>query len=197
MAERRVLIDTGSSRLFVVDNFTEDLLQNLTKDVSPLLLHEPEITVYGRRCNQRRNVGFFSNKSVGYEYSGQIMKSQPLSNRALIDILAKVNSELETSFNGILVNEYVNGEKIVGSHSDDERGLDKKNKCVAGICYGATRKFRVRNKETGKIVLDHDHQPCSLLVMDGDFQKEFTHEIPQQKRLKESRISLTFRCHTK
>jgi len=63
--------------------------------------------------------------------------------------------------------------------------------------YGAVRKFRIRNKETGKIVLDHDHEPYSLIVMDGDFQKEFTHEIPQQKKIKDGRVSLTFRYHIK
>lgn len=203
METQETLIGTGSSRLFVVNNFTENYFDRLQKEIGPLLQHEPEIKVYGRVCNQRRNVGFFSNESVGYMYSGQTMKSQPLDNPLLKDILKRVNKELGTNFNGILVNEYINGEKIVGAHSDDERGLGitKGNRsCVAGICYGAIRKFRVRSKkdgETGKIVLDHNHQPCSLLVMDGDFQKEFTHEIPQQKRIKDSRISLTFRYHTK
>jgi len=69
---------------------------------------------------------------------------------------------------------------------------------VAGICYGpAIRTFRIRNKETKKIILDHKHMPCSLLIMEGDFQKEFTHEIPIEKKIKEERISLTFRYHTK
>lgn len=36
-----------------------------------------------------------------------------------------------------------------------------------------------------------------LFVMDGDFQKEFTHEIPAQKKVTEMRISLTFRKHIK
>ena len=35
-----------------------------------------------------------------------------------------------------------------------------------------------------------------ILHMGGDFQKEFTHEIPVQKRITGSRISFTFRYHT-
>ena len=36
----------------------------------------------------------------------------------------------------------------------------------------------------------------SMLQMGGDFQKEFTHEIPIEKKVKEPRISFTFRKHT-
>jgi len=188
------LIDTGKSRFFVIKNFTPDYFDNFSKLT---LEHEPPIVVRGTKCNQRRNIGFFSNESEGYRYSGQIMKSQPLDDKTLIDLLVKVNKTLDTTFNGILVNEYVDGTKTVGKHSDSEAGLDKKKMSVAGIAYGATRIFRIRDIKSGKIVLDYEHEPCSLIVMDGDFQKEFAHEIPTQKKVKESRISLTFRNHFK
>lgn len=192
--EIETLIDTGKSRFFVIKNFTA----NYFEEVSKLTLeHEPPIVVHGKKCNQRRNVGFFSNESEGYRYSRQIMKSQPLDDKTLIYLLAKVNETLDTTFNGILVNEYIDGTKTIGKHSDSEAGLDKKRLSVAGISYGATRNFRIRDIKSGEIILDHLHEPCSLIVMDGDFQKEFTHEIPTQKKVKESRISLTFRHHLK
>jgi hypothetical protein len=31
--------------------------------------------------------------------------------------------------------------------------------------------------------------------MGGDFQKEFTHEVPIEKKVREGRYSLTFRQH--
>lgn len=33
------------------------------------------------------------------------------------------------------------------------------------------------------------------MIMAGDFQKEFTHEIPMEKKKKNPRISFTFRRH--
>lgn len=69
------------------------------------------------------------------------------------------------------------------------------NNRIASIAYGAVRIFRIRNKQTKKIVLDYNHTPKTLLVMEGDFQKEFTHEIPIQKNITEGRISLTFHHH--
>ena len=35
----------------------------------------------------------------------------------------------------------------------------------------------------------------SIIHMGGDFQKEFTHGIPVEKKVKEERYSLTFRKH--
>jgi len=36
----------------------------------------------------------------------------------------------------------------------------------------------------------------SIIHMGGDFQKEFTHGIPVEKKVKGVRYSLTFRSHT-
>ena len=116
--------------------------------------------------------------------------------KMLSPLLEEINNSLNTNFNGILVNRYKNGEKYLSAHSDDENGLDKKNKMVVGLCYGAgIRKFRIRDKITKKIVLDYDQQPGTLLVMQGNFQQQFTHEIPVQKKVKDERISITFRNH--
>lgn len=191
-----ILIDTGRSKLFVIKNFTPNYFEHFCNSKLDLI-HEPPIVVFGKQCNQKRNVRLFSNDSAGYDYSNQTIKSLPLDDKVMIDVINKVNENLGTKFNGILVNEYTDGTKTVGAHADNEEGLDKLKSCVAGIAYGATRLFRVRDMITNEIVLDHHHEPCSLIVMDGDFQKEFKHEIPQQKKIKDCRISLTFRHHIK
>jgi hypothetical protein len=67
---------------------------------------------------------------------------------------------------------------------------------IRRIAYGpGVRKFRIRNKKTKDIVLDFEHESCCLYVMQGDFQVEFTNDIPVQKKVKGERISLTFRHH--
>jgi alkylated DNA repair dioxygenase AlkB len=191
MLATKILLQTDKSALWIVNNFTEDYYEEL-KNV--FVYEEPPV----KMGKQRRNIAFYSDESEGYRYSGQIMKSLPLSNVELFEfLLPNINNALNTNFNGILVNRYINGEKYIGAHSDDEGGLDKNNKMVAGLCYGnGIRKFRIRDKITKEIVLDFDHEPCTLLVMQGEFQQEFTHEIPIQKRVKDERISITFRHHT-
>lgn len=116
------------------------------------------------------------------------MTSQPLTEnlKKLIDF---VNEKYSSNFNGVLINEYLNG-----CDSDDETGLAGKNGVVAISC-GATRKFRIRDKKTRKIVKDIPMTHGQILQMNGDFQKEFTHEIPVEKRVTEPRVSFTFRYH--
>ena len=177
-------------------NFQEfpdkELLEKCVADVRENLDEYPPIKIFGKICHQRRCVGFFSDESIGYKYSGQLSKSKPMTS-SLISLLALVNSIFHTEYNGILVNQYKTGEDYISAHSDDEANLDDSG--VVAISWGATRKFRIRNKITKKIIGDYALTSGSMLQMKGNFQKEFTHEIPIEKRVKEARISFTFRKH--
>ncbi len=93
------------------------------------------------------------------------------------------------------MNKYINGNDYIGAHSDDETSLDKCS--VVCISYGAVRKFRIKDKKTKKTVIDIPTISNNILHMGGDFQKEFTHEIPIEKKIKEVRYSFTFRKHNK
>jgi alkylated DNA repair dioxygenase AlkB len=120
------------------------------------------------------------------------MESKPLS-QSMSELLLVINMVVGAKFNGILVNKYIDGNDYISAHSDDETGLDSVG--VISISYGSERKFRIRNKETKEIMCDESTTHCSILHMGGDFQKLYTHEIPIQKKIKEPRISFTFRKH--
>lgn len=186
-------IETDNSSLWTVVDYNSDYFDEANE--LPLE-HRPAITVFGKQGRQNRDVGFFSDTSIGYRYSGTLMRSKPASDYPLLtDLLSDVNHTVGANFNGVLVNRYVGGNDYLGAHSDDESALDKLTKAVAAISYGATRTFRIRDKHSKKIVLDLPMTSGMLLVMDGDFQSEFTHEIPTQAKVKGTRISLTFRHH--
>lgn len=189
-----VLIDTGKSQFWAIPNFTPDYYAQIS-DLP--LWEEPPIKIMGKECRQRRDIAFFSDESRGYQYSGTFIPSTPLNTSSVLqELLPAINRSLDTHFNGILVNRYRGGTKYLGSHSDDESALDQKRKLVVGLSYGpGIRKFRIRNKHNKKIVLDYDQYPGTLIGMQGDFQSEFKHEIPVQKRVHGERISLTFRHH--
>lgn len=183
--ERTAFLDKG---IFV----NEKLLENCIIDIEPHLEERPEIIIFGKKCKQQRNVGFFSNESIGYKYSNKMMGSKPLS-KFMSELLHKINTEIGADFNGILVNNYMDGSNYIGAHSDDETILDKIG--VVSISYGAERKFRIRNKKTKEIMFDEITTHCGILHMGGVFQELYTHEIPIQKKNKEQRISFTFRKH--
>lgn len=172
----------------------KSLIIKCVEEVKDNLNHYPEIIIAGRVCRQRRDVGFFSDDSIGYYYSGKLAESKPLT-KYLKRLLKKVNKFYTTSFNGILINRYNDGEDYISPHSDDERNLDPQG--VVSISYGSTRIFRIRNKYSKNIVKDIELNNLDVVHMKGDFQKEFTHEIPKDQTIKTERYSFTFRKHQK
>ena len=171
-----------------------ELLERCVADVTNSLVEYPEIILYGKVCHQRRCVGFFSDDITGYHYSGQKSYSEPMT-KSLNEMLSLVNNMYKAKYNGILVNKYKNGNDYISAHSDDEYLCDVSG--VVAVSYGATRKFRIRNKHTKKKTSDFELISGSMLQMGGSFQQEFTHEIPVQKKVKNERISFTFRKHNK
>ena len=189
----RVFQNTDGTAFLDKTMFTNiELLEKCIIDIEPLLEEKPEIIIFGKKCKQQRNIGFFSDKSIGYKYSKKIMESKPLT-KSMSELLDIVNIIFSTQFNGIFVNKYMDGNDYIIAHSDDETGLDSVG--VISISYGAERIFRIRKKETKQHICDEVTTHCSILHMGGNFQKLYTHEIPIQKKIKEPRISFTFRKH--
>ncbi len=187
-------IKTETSYFGKVDANIDDLLLECIGEINGKLDEKPPVMVFGKPAVQHRNIGFFSNTSIGYYYSGQLSASKPLTS-GLNQLLNLINIEFNSDFNGILVNEYPDGEHYIGKHSDDEKTLT--NVGVVCISYGASRKFRIRDKLTNKIVMDIPTTSKEIWVMGGNFQNEFTHEVPVEKKVKDKRISFTFRKHLK
>ena len=188
-------MDLLTEKLQIID-FSEysQLLDDCVEEikVNKMLIERPEITIMGKLCHQNRNVGFFSNTSEGYRYSTQIMISKPLTEN-LEKLLLLVNEILGSDYNGILINEYLDGNNSIGAHSDNITALG--NVGVFAISYGTSRIFRIRDKKTKTKLLDINTEHLQGILMKDDFQKLFTHEIPIQKKIKTGRISFTFRKH--
>lgn len=170
----------------------QELLEKCVISIKDKLEERPKIWVFGKECRQNRNVGFFSNEVERYSYSNSYMLAQPLD-EYLLELLKIVNELTKNNFNGILVNHYCNGNQYIGAHSDDEKELGTNG--VVSISYGSERKFRIREKKTKKIFKDINMNCGDMVHMGGIFQKEFLHEIPIQRKIKDERYSFTFRYH--
>lgn len=176
-----------SSKKFQDENIIKKSVEEIKND-----LQRMPIVMFGKKLTQPRLIGFFSNESIGYKYSKQIINSQPLT-VSLNSLLVNINNTFNSNFNGILVNKYVDGNDYICAHSDDEKGIS--NIGIVSISFGSKRKFRIRNKISKKIIIDIDMKSYDIIHMGGEFQNEFTHEIPKQKNIKEPRYSFTFRKH--
>ncbi len=191
----QTLIKTENSALIIheLDPEIVQLLEQCVNLVDDELDEHPEIMVYGKICHQQRSVGFYSDTSIGYNYSTTITPSKKMK-PCLTQLLIFVNQKFNANFNGILINKYNNGLEYIGKHSDDEKAL-LSNCGVIAMSFGASRIFRIRHKNTRRIICDLPTQSNQIIQMAGHFQKEFTHEIPVQKKIKLPRYSFTFRTH--
>jgi alkylated DNA repair dioxygenase AlkB len=182
----------SSLNIYTIEPGEQKLVEECVGEVKDKLILNPPIVVYDKQCVQHRSIGFFSDTSIGYKYSNQLSKSIKLTPKLTI-LLELINNKFKSEYNGILVNKYNDGNDYIGAHSDNETNLD--NIGVISISYGAIRKFRIRDKTTRKIVKDIPTVPFQIIHMAGNFQKEFIHEIPIEKKVKGGRYSFTFRKH--
>jgi alkylated DNA repair dioxygenase AlkB len=92
-------------------------------------------------------------------------------------------------YNAVLCNLYRDGKDSVGLHADAEPEMGP---VIASLSLGATRLFRLKAKD-GTVVLSERLPGGSLLIMAGQTQKSFKHEVPKEPRVTQARINLTFR----
>lgn len=169
------------------DQQTADLLlENLLKEL-PFKQHY--VKVWNKTLPEPRLSSFHSQLSDGYEYANSKREVNRFA-RTLELIRKDVSKFLDIEFNGVLCNWYENGEKNIGWHSDSESGMDIHH--IASISLGATRKFRLRSKET-KEQFEYALPHGSLIYMHSDCQKKYKHCVPKEKKIIEGRLNLTFR----
>lgn len=175
-----------------INNQMVQFVENIVNQIDGDLKANLPIMIYGKECIQHRSIGFFSNESIGYKYSKKLVESKPLNDDLWI-LVNWINWKFKSDYNSILINKYLNGSEYIGKHSDDESALS--NAGVVSLSSGAIRTFRIRCKTSGRIIKDILTNSDQILIMGGDFQKEFTHEVPIDKTVNTARYSLTFRKH--
>ncbi|MCL6417308.1 alpha-ketoglutarate-dependent dioxygenase AlkB [Aestuariirhabdus sp. Z084] len=148
-----------------------------------------ELIMGGRRVPIPRLQAWYGEQ--GYRYSGLWLEPQPwLSvHLELLDVLQAV---LKERFNSVLMNLYRDGNDSVGWHADDEPELGR-NPCIASLSLGATRRFHLRHTKDSQQRLSLDLSHGSLLVMSGETQHHWRHQIAKTRRDVGPRINLTFR----
>lgn len=92
-------------------------------------------------------------------------------------------------YNAVLCNLYRHGNDSVGVHADAEPEMGP---VIASLSLGAERVFRLKDKN-GAVAFSERLPVGSLLIMAGETQKNFKHEVPKEPRVTQPRINLTFR----
>ena len=90
----------------------------------------------------------------------------------------------------MLANWYRDGGDKMGWHRDNEPELGRKP-VILSVSLGATRDFQLRHMQT-KSALIFPWSTAAYLVMKGDSQQLWEHQLPQRKRVQAGRINLLF-----
>jgi alkylated DNA repair dioxygenase AlkB len=160
-----------------------------------VLLHnlawqQEQIFIYGRWVKVPRLMCWYGDDGAEYQYSG--VNHQPLPwSKSLLSIKQKIQLQYHYSFNSVMANLYRNGSDSMGCHADDEKELGT-NPVIASLSFGEKRLLRFRHNKSKK-VLDVLLNHGDLLIMAGDIQHHWRHELPKTKKNKTERINLTFR----
>ncbi|KAK4697857.1 hypothetical protein P7C70_g8152, partial [Phenoliferia sp. Uapishka_3] len=198
-------IPLADADVFYVDGFAApDVANGWFEELKEIEgWYQPTLKMYGKEILQSRKIAAFAtDPELVVKYSGQIVQMQYEYPKVLRDIQSRVEKLLGVTFNHCMLNLYENGTVYIGNHRDN-----RENRVIASLSLGAKRTF----------VMTHDSPPSlktktglpsedgllykkrwelangSLVVMQGATQQKWKHEIPKEPKLKDGRISLTFR----
>lgn len=145
-----------------------------------------------------RDEAYYGDPGTHYTYSRRAYQPLPWIEELLV-LKARVEEATRKTllperlpapvYNAVLCNLYRDGNDSVGLHADAEPEMGP---VIASLSLGAPRLFRLKRKGEG-VVFSEKLSHGSLLIMAGNTQNEFRHEVPKAPGVMQPRINLTFR----
>ena len=162
--------------------------ENLLTEVA---WEQESILMFGKMTPLPRLTAWYGDPKTSYTYSS--LKNEPLPwSEALLEIRQQLSELTDGTFNSVLLNLYRNGSDSVAWHADDEKELGV-SPTIASVSFGQTRKFAFKKKDAGTEVLSIDLNHGDVLIMSGETQQNYLHQIPRSAKKMEPRINMTFR----
>lgn len=152
---------------------------------------QEDIQMYGKRMKTPRLTAWYGDQNKEYIFSGIKHHPIPWTNELLM-IKERIEPVSGVQFNSVLLNYYRDGSDSVAWHSDDEYELGV-NPVIASVSLGQVRRFDIRHKQDRDRKYSIYLENGSLLVMRGDLQHNWLHQIPKSGKPLKARVNLTFR----
>ncbi|MGS2719278.1 alpha-ketoglutarate-dependent dioxygenase AlkB family protein [Paraglaciecola aestuariivivens] len=158
--------------------------------LNELAWRQEQIQIYGKSVAVPRLQAWYGDKGCTYQYSN--LQLEPMSwTPSLVEIKHQCEIASASQFNSVLANLYRDGQDGMGLHADNEAELGKQP-VIASVSLGQARTLRFvhqTKKYRHKITLNSG----SLLIMQGNTQNYWKHEVPKSTKALGPRINLTFR----
>jgi alkylated DNA repair dioxygenase AlkB len=185
------LLPTGGEAFYYQNKFSSplELFEKLDQEIK---WRQDEITLYGKTHPIPRLQAFYGDEGLKYAYSN-IKLTANIWTPTLKEILTIVSLEAGENFNCVLINKYRDGNDYAAWHSDDEPELGK-NPVIASVSLGAERSFHLKHKtDKGVEQVKINLEDGSLLIMKGQCQHQWKHQLAKTAKKIGPRINLTFR----
>lgn len=184
-------------------DYADQLYQTLQRDIC---WAQDSLRIAGKLIPIPRLQAWYGDSQADYQYSGLKLTPRPfiepletvrkavtqISNQLLPAFGENDTPQKQIPYNSVLCNFYRNERDSVGWHSDDEAELGT-NPVIASVSFGASRSFQLKHKRHKKmlhtLLLPHN----SLLIMSGNMQHHWYHQVPKSTNPIGPRVNLTFR----
>jgi len=170
---------------------SEESRRFFSKLSSGIHWNQETIWMFGKRVMQPRLTALYGNPAIPYGYSGISMQAYPFTPE-LLELKQRLDSIAGISFSHVLLNFYRDGRDSMGWHRDNEKALGT-NPVIASISLGAERRFQFRHYTNKVPKIDLMLASGSLLLMKGESQQAWEHQLPKVPGSIAPRINLTFR----
>lgn len=189
--EKKIVQILNGEYLYIPNFFDVPKANEYLKTFKENIIWKQEsMKMYGKQVMFPRLTSWYGESDKPYTFSGITLQPHPWT-KELMEIKAVIEPVCEVVFNSVLLNLYRDGNDSISWHTDAEKELGK-NPLIASVNFGAERKFQIRHNQTQEII-DIHLKHGSLLVMQGELQHFWKHQVPKQKKITEERINLTFR----
>jgi alkylated DNA repair dioxygenase AlkB len=188
---REVLPYGGSAIYFPAAFDRADCARLMNDLISTTEWRQEFVQFYGKRHPIPRQTAWFGDPDAQYTYS-KIPNAPSPWTPTLFYIKSRVEELSGTTFNSVLINRYRDGNDSVAWHADDEPELGREP-VIGSVSFGATRTMQFRSTSDARETISLPLETGSVLVMRGESQQAWKHQIPKERTIRQERLNLTFR----
>ena len=152
---------------------------------------QDKISLYGREIDLPRETAWYGDTDKNYTFSGIRLTPEPWL-PALLDIRQRIEKVAQVRFNSVMLNLYRDGKDGISWHTDAEPELGR-NPIIGSVSFGGTRRFMLRHRHDKQAKCELELANGSFLLMGGETQHFWQHQIPKTSKTVAPRINLTFR----
>ncbi len=152
---------------------------------------QDKMKLYGKDIDLPRKTAWYGDRDKSYTFSGIHLNPEPWT-PILLKVKERIEEVARVQFNSVLLNLYRHGNDGISWHTDAEPELGE-NPVIGSVSFGGARRFMFRHGQDKNLKAEVELTHGSFLLMAGETQHFWQHQIPKTARQVEPRINLTFR----